>query len=280
MAWTARRDIVTRQMGLDDVTWPAWQSADHDMRASWREQAAARVGGTLHGDSIEVRGLKLVLIPGGRVDLGWDGRTLALDPVRRAEWEADADFDGSFESFLRTFLGSARTVSISPFLIEPIAVSISELGIDPYGDDPETALRQAIEDSGFRLPTNDEWEVAMRAGAATLFPWGEAWPEGAGPTTAEAHRGSTAFLSIMEPNALGIALRTSSYETEVVAERDWLRAGDGGTAVCGRRPAPEPWYSYALAFQWPREAWAEVVAETLEQAFVRRTLSLTQAKQT
>lgn len=131
-----------------------------------------------------------------------------------------------------------------------------------------------IQKSGFRLPTNDEWEVAMRAGVSTLFAWGNTWPDGAGPESADPYRGSTTFSPHKKPNALGIVPLTNPYETEFVAERNWLRAGDGGSAVCGNRPAPEAWYSFALAFQWPRDLWADVVPETFEQGFVRRALSL------
>ena len=114
----------------------------------------------------------------------------------------------------------------------------------------------------------------MRAGVSTLFAWGNTWPEGAGPESADPYRGSTTFGAHTTPNALGIVPRTNPYEAEIVAELNWLRAGDGGSAVCGGRPAPEAWYSFALAFQLPRELWADVVSESFEQAFVRRVLSL------
>jgi hypothetical protein len=197
-----------------------------------------------------------------------------LDPERRAQWEADAASRGTFEEFLRYYLGPARTVAVSSFLIETSAVSISDLGVDSYGEDPETALRAVIEENGFRLPTNDEWEVAMRAGVSTLFAWGDTWPDGAGPTHGDHTRRTSTFDAHMKANALGIVPRTNPYETEVVAERDWLRGGDGGVAICGGRPSPEAWYSFALAFQLPRELWGELVPETFEQAFARRTLSL------
>ena len=169
---------------------------------------------------------------------------------------------------------NVSAAALRPFLIETVAVSISDLGVDPYDDDPEKALRDAIEKSGFGLPTNDEWEAAMRAGVSTLFAWGNSWPDGAGPLSADPYRGSRTFNAHSKPNALGIVPRTNPYETEVVAEHNWLRGGDGGGAVCGGRPIPEAWYSFALAFQLPRELWGDLVSETFEQAFVRRALSL------
>src|SRR5262249_20137031 len=124
---------------VHELTWVAWKAAIAETRAGWMEDAAARVGGTCNGGAIEVRGVRLALVPGGSVVLGWDGATTALDFERRAQWEADPDTDGSFEEFLRYYLGPARTVAISPFLIESVAVSIRDLGIDPNGD-PEAAL--------------------------------------------------------------------------------------------------------------------------------------------
>lgn len=220
----------------------------------------------MKGQAIIVKGVKLVLVPGGHVELGWSGATTTLDAKRRADFEANAGFPGSFEAFLRFYLGAQRVVTIKPFLIEAAATPVETLDVDPYGDDPEAELRAVIKKAKFRLPTNDEWEVAMRGGAQTIFAWGDDWPDGAPD-------GSTKFAALGKPNALGVEARTSSYDTEVVQETECLRGGDGGTAVCGGQPMS--WYSFALAFQWPRERWEDVVSETFEQAFVRRALSLT-----
>lgn len=255
-------------MRVEQLTWPAWESAEPGRRAAWIAEAATRAGGTVRGDAIEVRGATLALVPGGSCQLGWDGSTTAVTLAQRTEWDANADFAGGFEKFLRYYLGPARTVDVPAFLLERSAVPVADLGIDPYDDDAENAVRVAVSSSGFRLPSNDEWEVAMRAGVHTLFAWGDAWPD------LDPYPAPTAFSAHTRPNALGIVPRSNPYETEVVSERDWLRGGDGGAAVCGGRPVPEAWYSFALAFQLPRELWGDCVPETFEQAFVRRAIPL------
>jgi hypothetical protein len=85
---------------------------------------------------------------------------------------------------------------------------------------------------------------------------------------------STTFVRHQEPNALGIRLLSDPYKVELVEERDAVRGGDGGTAVCGGRPHPEVWYSFALAFRYPRSLWEDVVSEMHEGAYVRRALRL------
>jgi hypothetical protein len=84
----------------------------------------------------------------------------------------------------------------------------------------------------------------------------------------------TTFVGHREPNALGLRLLSDPYDVELVDERDAVRGGDGGTAVCGGRPPPEAWYSFALAFRYPRSLWEDVVPELHERAHVRRALLL------
>ena len=256
-------------MQLDRLDWDGWFAASEMVRAELVAEAAERVGGTVDrgrvGPVVVVDGVRLALVPGGTIALGWDGRRTALEPKRRALWMKHADFAGSFEDFLRTYLGPARSVSLPPMLVELTGVAVSTFEL---GADPEKSVRDAVAASGFRLLSSDEWENAARAGVTTLFPWGNDWP--AGEPVAELTR----FRGHLEANRLGIERSSDPYQVEVLGEDACVRGGDGGTALGGGRPPPEAWYSFALAFQYPRALWEDVLPELYEQAIVRRALSL------
>lgn len=266
-------------MRLDDLDWAAWHDASDAERKALVTEAAARVGGAVgrgpQGPVVEVRGATFVLVPGGKVTLGWDGKKIALDAGRRERW-ADEDDVGyaSFEAFLRGYLGRPRTVKLAPFLAETTAgraKAYAPRGNVDACDDVAAEVRAAIAQQGFRLLTNDEWEAAARAGATTLFAWGDAWPDG------EPGARSTKFRRHREPNALGLAFGDNPYQPEFVAEPNVVRHGDGGSALCGGQPNPEAWYSFALAFQYPRKLWEDAVTEMYAEGRVRRALSLSAA---
>jgi hypothetical protein len=260
---------------VDDLSawnWAAWKASSEQTRFEQLRAAAARVGGevsvALDEPCVLVRGCAMHLVPGGRVELGWNGSPTALTPAERAEWSQQSDYEGSFEELLCRFLGPRRIATLAPMLVERAPLAITELGIDPYLENVEDAVRDAVRARGFRLLTHDAWENAARAGTTTLFPWGDDWPSG------EPYESLTPFEGHRKPNALGLRLLSDPYDVEIVEERDAVRGGDGGSAVCGGRPHPEAWYSFALAFRYPRFLWEDVVPEMYERAHVRRALWL------
>ena len=111
-------------------------------------------------------------------------------------------------------------------------------------------------------------EHAAHGGSTSLFRWGDVWPDGA-PMPRQTH-----FTGHLVPTAFGLRLLTDPYQVEVVSAPLGFRGGDGGNAVCGDRPAPEPWLTFASAFRWPRELWHDCVVETLAQGWIRRALSI------
>lgn len=256
--------------GIDGLDWATWRRLSDAGRGELLAAAAAKVGGTVEslpgGPCIERDGRLFVLVPGGTVELGWDGRPLALTAEQRRAWGASGDGE-SFEAFLRDYLGPHRRVTLAPLLVEITPQLITEI-VGANVADPERALQRAIAEEGYRLLTSDEWENAARAGATTMFRWGDTWPDGV-PAD-----GGTSFVAHTLPGPLGLAWLDDPSFVEVVAGGACVRGGDGGAALAGGRPSPEPWYSFALAFEYPREAWEDVDIELFEAAHVRRALSL------
>ena len=220
-----------------------------------------------HGD--------FVLVPGGRVTLGWDRSDVALTSLQRAAWNQANDDPAfvRFEQFLEVYFTPLREITVHPLLVEVEAreafVYIDE---EEERGTEERSLQSLLEGGvarqGLRLLTSDEWEHVCRAGSGSLFRWGDEWPRGI------PHGESTDFAGHLAPNGFGLRLVSDPYRVECVSGGAVFRGGDGGGAICGGRPQPEPWYSFASAFAYPQEFAAEDLDEFFETAMVRRALSL------
>jgi hypothetical protein len=220
------------------------------------------------------------LVPGGTAPLGWDRGRLALTDAQRAEWvagiediEGEGAGDGGLERLLDQFLRAARSSEIAPLLVEVearVATPYLELGAASLGADAslEEALAAGVASGGHRLLAADEWEWACRGGSSTIFRWGDNWPDG------EAWGAGTAFTQHEAPNAFGLSMLSDPYKVECVAEFDGFAGGDGGSAVCGGRPHPETWISFASAYRYPRELAEDAWSEFFESAHVRRAISI------
>lgn len=144
------------------------------------------------------------------------------------------------------------------------AVTASASIPDPTHD----VIARAFEGEGFRLPTSDEWEVLCGGGAETLFRWGDhvpcdryptdmspeeaAWRRQwvlSGGTLARPPGGFAASWDLhRRPNAFGLHIAFDPYKSELVAEPDTLRGGDGGMAVCGGAGFFLGWLPLATAY--------------------------------
>lgn len=230
------------------------------------------------------------LVPGGRVTLGWDRKDVALTSMQRAAWNQANDDPAfvRFEQLLDLYFTRLREVALDPLLVEeepsealPHIDAEEERGELEAADAVDAAqaaqatcqllLERAVAREGFRLLSSDEWEHACRGGSARLFRWGDEWPRGI------PYGNSTDFTAHRAPNGFGLRMVSDPYQVECVAGGAVFRGGDGGGAVCGGRPQPEPWYSFASAFSYPVVLVGEDMDVLFETAVVRRALSLPDA---
>lgn len=259
----------------DHDTWTAADTATRERICAALASADLRFTG-LDGDLAHFawRDVALVLVPGREAQLGWARSRLALTDEQRRSWQdgmaAHWGFDGPAEELFAENASASRRVQLPSLLVqaELLPVDLDELLYDEDGDEldvePIAALAASLGE-GFRLPTADEWEYLYRAGATTVFPWGDAWPErssyGAGPVA-------------RDPNAFGLRFDYDTYWSEVIASG--LRGGDGGSDACGGLPDPVDWRSLACAYVPDPSLWTDILEISLEQAYVRRvrTVSL------
>jgi hypothetical protein len=271
-------------MDLQDLMLPKWDRLPEADQRRLAGEVATAVGGRMLGlfehalgserhrvATIERKKVAMALIPGGSVRLGWSRDVaLSLTDAQLVEWRERRGEDASFAEQLATSTTPSRVVEIAPFLLEieptPIGDTLDELD----GEDLLAAIAKRVRRRGFRLPTDDEWEHAARAGSTSLFRWGDEWPDGI------PYGRQTNFAGHRKLNALGLSITHDPYQVEVVDSPLGFRAGDGGQAVCGGYPWPEPWISFASSFRAPRETWEDVITETLETGWVRRALSIPQ----
>jgi len=173
------------------------------------------------------------------------------------------------EAYMEAF-SKAREVELGGFemQVEPVAVEALMGAIDDYVLEEICdvgglcdRLDEVLASSGWRLPTEDEFEAAVGGG---LFAWGHTLPAGSPyqPGDFELHQA---------PTSRGLMLPHNSYQVELV--RAALKMGDGGSAVCGGYPWPVAWLTLSPSARVPESMLDDVFIWT-EDATVHPVRSL------
>jgi hypothetical protein len=209
-----------------------------------------------------VRGSRTIVVPPllvetEAIELGWE----PADPSDRQVKEAIAALAKQSSRALTMHAGGA-TIDVRRREDGTIAARRATRGVT------HARHTATLANTGFRLPTSDEWEYLCGAGATTLFRWGEAaprthYPTNASPDEAQWRRDWVMSSGTLEPphggfaqvfdlhrrpNVLGLLIATDPYRTELVAEADQLRGGDGGCRICGGHEFFAGWLPLATAF--------------------------------
>jgi hypothetical protein len=130
--------------------------------------------------------------------------------------------------------------------------------------------------SGFRLATASEWDVACGAGRSTLFRWGNTCPLNCGPIDEVIYNpslGIKRFALHEVPNAFGLNIARDPYKTELVAEPNIVRGGDGGAAVCGDYGTFLAWLPLASAYA-DAETSRSLLSDDVTGHWYRRVLEI------
>lgn len=197
-------------------------------------------------------GIRYALVPGDTVQLGHDSDRFVPSVRQRADFDTAAamyDLTMPLERFVAETTSPPRQVTLPARLV---AVRSQESDVllalgDENGDieDDHAQLLAALERRDLRPPTPDEWEYCCGAAAATLFRWGDDYPDG---------QPYGEVPLIQEPNFFGLVIGDDPYRAEFTTDSSVLCGGDGGSALCGGSGSFLSWLTLATAYRDPNLA--------------------------
>ncbi|RAK29497.1 SUMF1/EgtB/PvdO family nonheme iron enzyme [Chitinophaga ginsengisegetis] len=143
--------------------------------------------------------------------------------------------DGYFEKALQELRNTPKEKYIytvnNSFRLEKNGSNIKAFLYEPSSYDE---LTTEIATTGFRLPTEDEWEYLCGGGSRTLYPWGDNIDYSKKYHHFAADKDSDEPYFLDTPNHFGIIIANNPYHYEVMMDSEWfLKAGDGGCNICG-----------------------------------------------
>nr|WP_146218303.1 hypothetical protein [Micromonospora acroterricola] len=179
--------------------------------------------------------LRYALVPGGTAQLGHDPDGFVASSQQRSDF-AEAVAEYNLTTPLNRFLAGtvspprqvflpARLVAVQSEETDALLARQEDTALDASNDEcGHAGLIAGLARQGLRPPTPDEWEYACAAGAASLFRWGDGYPDG-GLDAEEP------FLQ--QPNLFGLIIGNDPYRAEFTTDPEVLCGGDGGSALCG-----------------------------------------------
>lgn len=199
---------------------------------AWRGmQTFERWGRQTETGVFAYEGRNFVFVPGARTTLGWNGTRLHSE-LRTELLEALEEYEiDDPERFLRGILSPEREAEIGPMLVECEPREFSAAAIEQ---------EQA---TGFRLPSENEWEYGFAAGSRDLFPWGERFDYSLRLRHFEEENPSSGPYDLEQPNAFGLRFAGDPYVCELTSDVSAAgpllrgKGGDGGSLICGGETA-------------------------------------------
>ena len=213
-------------------------------------------------------------------NIGWEGTLTELlqeqmDPVHRAvigpmlvertlqtvgyeEVSLDDPRLTGNEDWMAEFQKAQRGEFSQYTISEEVRFTRTEDGwrAELYHQDSFSRLREALAETGFSLPTADEWAYLCGGGCRTLYPWGDSFDYEMGLPYLEPEERAAVSCDLRTPNFFGLTIACDPYRDELTVGEDGalvIKGGDGGCNLCGGADAAVGFLPCAPYFRQDRD---------------------------